>query len=188
MRGCRWMTIRMGILKEMSMDFTKIIGKFHDSRSFNKIVERHWGLSGEGIGQKVQHFISTENIISSSGLDLMQVSGYTIVAERLNFLRHCYHFRIVHRGNENNCGPKIITWPMGIFMSSPYSWWWTLWVAESFGFLKVFPWHTLNFYQAKIYKTWMINSYLWVLFHLVQVAKVEKGEVLQLAVTYLLSR
>ena len=90
--------IRMGMLKEMRMDFTKIIGNLHDSRSFNKMVERYGGLAGGGIGQKVQHFLSTGNIISSSGLDLMQVSGYTIVAERLNFLRYCSHFRSVHRG------------------------------------------------------------------------------------------
>ncbi len=28
------------------------------------------------------------NIVSSTGLDLMQVSGYTIVAERLNIFRY----------------------------------------------------------------------------------------------------
>ena len=92
------MAVRMGILKEMRTDFAKIAGNLHDSRSFNKIIERYGGLSGGGIGQKVQHFLSTGNIISSSGLDLMQVSGYTIVAERLNFLRYCSHFRSVHRG------------------------------------------------------------------------------------------
>merc|ERR1712185_763549 len=29
---------------------------------------------------------------------MLQVSGYTIVAEKLNFLRYCSHFRSVHRG------------------------------------------------------------------------------------------
>eukprot|EP00970_Alexandrium_tamarense_P020418 scaffold15204_cov421-Alexandrium_tamarense.AAC.2 len=48
-------------------------------------------LSLGGIGKKVQHFLLTR-------LDLMQVSGYTIVAEKLNFLRFCAHFRSVHRG------------------------------------------------------------------------------------------
>jgi len=46
----------------------------------------------------VQHFLSTGNLLSTTGLDLMQVSGYTIVAEKLNFLRFCSHFRAVHRG------------------------------------------------------------------------------------------
>ena len=36
-----------------------------------------------------QHFHDTQ----------LQVSGYTIVAERLNFLRYCAHFRSVHRGS-----------------------------------------------------------------------------------------
>ena len=36
--------------------------------------------------------------MSSTGLDLMQVSGFTVVAERLNALRYFSHFRAVHRG------------------------------------------------------------------------------------------
>ena len=43
-------------------------------------------------------FLSTGNLISTTGLDQQQVSGYTIVAERLNFLRFVSHFRSVHRG------------------------------------------------------------------------------------------
>jgi len=92
------MGIRLGILKEMRMDFSKIAGNLHDSKTMSVCVDRYGMLSGGGIGQKVQHFLSTGNIISSSGLDFMQVSGYTIVAERLNFLRYCAHFRSVHRG------------------------------------------------------------------------------------------
>ncbi|GMI24739.1 hypothetical protein TeGR_g9753 [Tetraparma gracilis] len=42
--------------------------------------------------------MASGNVVSSSGLDLMQVSGYTIVAERLNFLRYISHYRSVHRG------------------------------------------------------------------------------------------
>ncbi len=92
------MGIRLGLLKEMRTDFTKIIGNLHDNKTMSQCVDRYGMLGGGGIGQKVQHFLSTGNIISSSGLDLMQVSGFTIVAERLNFLRYCAHFRSVHRG------------------------------------------------------------------------------------------
>lgn len=92
------MGIRLGILKEMRMDFSKIAGNLYDSKILSVYVDRYGMLSGGGIGQKVQHFLSTGNIISTTGLDLMQVSGYTIVAERLNFLRYCAHFRSVHRG------------------------------------------------------------------------------------------
>jgi DNA-directed RNA polymerase I subunit RPA2 len=50
------------------------------------------------IGRKLEYFMATGNLISQSGLDLSQVSGYTIVAERLNFLRYLSHYRSIHRG------------------------------------------------------------------------------------------
>ncbi|CAN0530166.1 unnamed protein product, partial [Ectocarpus sp. 8 AP-2014] len=53
---------------------------------------------GSAVGQGMSTFLSTGNVISTSGLDLMQVSGFTIVAERINFLRYLAHFRSVHRG------------------------------------------------------------------------------------------
>jgi DNA-directed RNA polymerase I subunit RPA2 len=93
-----FMAVRIGMLKEMRMDFSKATANMQDTSSMSKYVDRYGMLAGGGIGKKVQHFLSTGNIISSSGLDLMQVSGYTIVAERLNFLRYCAHFRSVHRG------------------------------------------------------------------------------------------
>jgi DNA-directed RNA polymerase I subunit RPA2 len=50
------------------------------------------------IGRKLSYFITTGNLVSRSGLDLMQVSGYTIVAEKLNYYRYLSHFRSIHRG------------------------------------------------------------------------------------------
>ncbi|GAA96456.1 uncharacterized protein L969DRAFT_94546 [Mixia osmundae IAM 14324] len=50
------------------------------------------------IGTKISTFLATGNLVSSSGLDLQQASGFTIVAEKLNFLRFISHFRCVHRG------------------------------------------------------------------------------------------
>eukprot|EP00606_Chrysophyceae_sp_TOSAG23-5_P000115 GSChrysophyteH2.ASY1.ANO1.410.1 assembled CDS len=49
-------------------------------------------------GSKIGTFLSTGNITSNTGLDLMQVSGFTIVAERLNIFRYMSHFQSVHRG------------------------------------------------------------------------------------------
>jgi DNA-directed RNA polymerase I subunit RPA2 len=92
------MGIRMACLKEMRQDFPKASANLQISQWWLKSVDRFGMLNNGGLGKKVQHFLSTGNIISSSGLDLMQVSGYTIVAERLNFLRYCAHFRSVHRG------------------------------------------------------------------------------------------
>ncbi|SCV68372.1 BQ2448_493 [Microbotryum intermedium] len=50
------------------------------------------------IGQKLNYFLATGNLVSPSGLDLQQAAGYTIVAEKLNFTRYISHFRSVHRG------------------------------------------------------------------------------------------
>ena len=82
----------------MRSDYTKFLSNIPNAKFWTKCVDRYGMLSSGGIGKKVQHFLSTGNIISSTGLDLMQVSGYTIVAEKLNFLRFCAHFRSVHRG------------------------------------------------------------------------------------------
>lgn len=77
----------------------KFMNNIPQIKFWQKCVDRYGMLSSGGIGKKVSHFLSTGNIISSTGLDLMQVSGYTIVAEKLNFLRFCAHFRSVHRGS-----------------------------------------------------------------------------------------
>jgi DNA-directed RNA polymerase I subunit RPA2 len=47
----------------------------------------------------MEYFLATGNLISNTGLDLQQTSGYTIVAEKLNFYRYISHFRSVHRGS-----------------------------------------------------------------------------------------
>lgn len=54
---------------------------------------------GKDIGNQLDYFMATGNLRSKSGLDLSQVSGYTIVAEKLNFLRYLGHFRGIHRGS-----------------------------------------------------------------------------------------
>ena len=53
----------------------------------------------EDIGSALEYFLSTGNLQSPSGLDLQQASGFTVVAEKLNFLRFISHFRMVHRGS-----------------------------------------------------------------------------------------
>ena len=44
------------------------------------------------------NFLATGNLVSPSGLDLQQASGFTIVAEKLNWQRYISHFRSIHRG------------------------------------------------------------------------------------------
>lgn len=55
--------------------------------------------TNENIGNALEYFLSTGNLQSPSGLDLQQTSGFTVVAEKLNFLRFISHFRMVHRGS-----------------------------------------------------------------------------------------
>ncbi|GIL75864.1 hypothetical protein Vretimale_5574 [Volvox reticuliferus] len=50
------------------------------------------------VGQKFEYLLNTGNLVSSSGLDLSQATGFTVVAEKLNFFRYLSHFRSVHRG------------------------------------------------------------------------------------------
>ncbi|GEQ70599.1 hypothetical protein JCM33374_g4277 [Metschnikowia sp. JCM 33374] len=67
--------------------------------SDRQYMSRVFGRVNENIGQKLQYFLSTGNLVSQSGLDLQQVSGYTVVAEKINFHRFIAHFRMVHRGS-----------------------------------------------------------------------------------------
>lgn len=64
-----------------------------------KYIQRVFLKINENIGQKLQYFLSTGNLVSQTGLDLQQVSGYTVVAEKINFHRFIAHFRMVHRGS-----------------------------------------------------------------------------------------
>ena len=50
------------------------------------------------IGKKFEYLLNTGNLVSRSGLDLSQTTGFTVVAEKLNFFRYLSHFRGVHRG------------------------------------------------------------------------------------------
>ena len=49
------------------------------------------------IGDKIEYFLNTGNLVSRS-IEISQSSGFTIVAEKLNYFRYISHFRAVHRG------------------------------------------------------------------------------------------
>ena len=59
---------------------------FHDKRLLGRMIQK----SQYDLGKKIVYFLATGNLQSASGLDLQQVTGYTIVAEKLNFLRCGY--------------------------------------------------------------------------------------------------
>ncbi|KAF2760155.1 putative DNA-directed RNA polymerase I subunit beta, partial [Pseudovirgaria hyperparasitica] len=68
---------------------------FASSTFDSKILKR----TNQNIGQMLEYFLATGNLTSVSGLDLQQVSGFTVAAEKLNFYRFISHFRMIHRGS-----------------------------------------------------------------------------------------
>jgi DNA-directed RNA polymerase I subunit RPA2 len=63
-----------------------------------KFLQRVFQRVPSDMGQKLEYFLATGNIVTNTGMDLQQMTGYTIVAEKLNFYRYLSHFRCVHRG------------------------------------------------------------------------------------------
>ncbi|GJE87475.1 DNA-directed RNA polymerase I subunit RPA2 [Phanerochaete sordida] len=67
---------------------------FFDKRYIKKMLQK----TNYEIGARMANFLATGNLVSSTGLDLQQASGFTIVAEKLNWMRYISHFRSIHRG------------------------------------------------------------------------------------------
>lgn len=83
------------IRTQIEADRGRAAVNFDDRRYMLRVFMR----INENIGQKLQYFLLTGNLVSQSGLDLQQVLGYTVVAEKINFHRFILHFRMVHRGS-----------------------------------------------------------------------------------------
>ncbi|AQZ15464.1 RPA135 (YPR010C) [Zygosaccharomyces parabailii] len=84
------------IIAQIRTDINRgIPANFKDRKYMTRVLMR----VNDNIGSKMQYFLSTGNLVSQSGLDLQQVSGYTVVAEKINFYRFISHFRMVHRGS-----------------------------------------------------------------------------------------
>ncbi|KAM7263167.1 hypothetical protein ACFE04_000850 [Oxalis oulophora] len=66
-----------------------------DLKLVKKVMEKN-PLSQ--ISSAVENLLKTGNMNTQSGLDMQQRAGYTVQAERLNFLRFLSFFRAVHRG------------------------------------------------------------------------------------------
>lgn len=73
--------------------------KFTDPAFERDFLSRIVKRSNENIGGILEYFLSTGNLVSPSGLDLQQTSGYTVMAEKINFYRFISHFRMIHRGS-----------------------------------------------------------------------------------------
>ncbi|KAL0092040.1 hypothetical protein J3Q64DRAFT_1674279 [Phycomyces blakesleeanus] len=64
----------------------------------NKYISTACRKTPSDVGSKLSYFMATGNLVSKTGLDLQQATGYTLVAEKLNFYRYISHFRCIHRG------------------------------------------------------------------------------------------
>lgn len=87
-------SIKQLMVKDYILNRGKCLADLETASYFQKLAEK----CSTGIGRKIETFLSTGNLITSTGLDLQQVSGFTIVAERLNIFRYMSHFQSVHRG------------------------------------------------------------------------------------------
>lgn len=83
----------IGELKIASLAGENPVKVIRSRDQFELILKR---LTSE-IAHAVGYFMATGNI-KSFQLDLQQLSGWTVVADRLNANRFLSHFRAVHRG------------------------------------------------------------------------------------------
>ncbi|KAI8459705.1 DNA-directed RNA polymerase I subunit A2 [Phakopsora pachyrhizi] len=86
----------IGICSQIAGDVRKGLTSvnFFDPKFITKSLQKVYS----DIGRRVTFFLATGNLVSPSGLDLQQTSGFTLIAEKLNFYRYISHFRSVHRG------------------------------------------------------------------------------------------
>ncbi|RDY14792.1 DNA-directed RNA polymerase I subunit 2, partial [Mucuna pruriens] len=68
---------------------------FSDILQVKKIMDKN---ASKQVCTAVENMLKTGRLVTQTGLDLQQRAGYTVQAERLNFLRFISHFRAVHRG------------------------------------------------------------------------------------------
>ncbi|KAG8965431.1 hypothetical protein FRC05_003268 [Tulasnella sp. 425] len=84
--------VRFDILNDLRRHPTKV--NFFDTKYIqSKIRKTSWD-----IGAKLTNFLASGVLSSTTGLDLQQTNGFTIICEKLNWYRYLSHFRSIHRG------------------------------------------------------------------------------------------
>lgn len=53
---------------------------------------------GTDLTKAFEYLLATGNLVSKTGLGMLQNTGLCVVADKLNFIRYLSHFRCVHRG------------------------------------------------------------------------------------------
>lgn len=86
-----WMTnLKLNLNKKLQTDLSLQV-KQSDIQSAGR-------YSGNVL-RAMEFFLATGNLVSKTGLGLMQNSGLVIMAENINRMRYMSHFRAVHRGS-----------------------------------------------------------------------------------------
>ena len=92
-----WLSSIRGACQEWCQKNEK--ANFTDPSFLKELPTKIMKKTNENIGGLLEYFLSTGNLVSPTGLDLQQTSGFTVVAEKINFYRFISHFRMVHRGS-----------------------------------------------------------------------------------------
>eukprot|EP01105_Mastigella_eilhardi_P005795 TRINITY_DN17507_c0_g1_i1.p1 TRINITY_DN17507_c0_g1~~TRINITY_DN17507_c0_g1_i1.p1 ORF type:complete len:1169 (-),score=322.64 TRINITY_DN17507_c0_g1_i1:37-3264(-) len=96
------------IFKDLLQDWLYVLRQFvmKDALSHHKVelsnpdyIKNHIETHVFELGNKLEYFLATGNHNSKSGVDLMQKTGFALVADKINFVRWLSHFQSVHRGS-----------------------------------------------------------------------------------------
>ncbi|XP_067277472.1 DNA-directed RNA polymerase I subunit RPA2 [Pseudorasbora parva] len=60
-------------------------------------LTRHLNMTSD-LTKPFEYLLATGNLLSKTGLGMVQNNGLCVVADKLNFIRYLSHFRCVHRG------------------------------------------------------------------------------------------
>ena len=95
------MILREKLEDSLSFLRSKMMKDLGSSKTPSKIIELEYlkkNLENNMVGKAIEYFLSTGNLKSRTGLDLMQDKGFCVIADKLNNMRFLSHFRSIHRG------------------------------------------------------------------------------------------
>lgn len=84
--------LKAKMIKDLTSQTAKTPSKVIELEYLKKTLENNM------IGKAIEYFLSTGNLKSRTGLDLMQDKGFCVIADKLNNMRFLSHFRSIHRG------------------------------------------------------------------------------------------
>ncbi|XP_062174950.1 DNA-directed RNA polymerase I subunit 2 [Alnus glutinosa] len=84
--------------KKLLQDEINNKSKYFDFGNVSHVKKVLYRNPAKQVSSAVENMLKTGRLATRTGLDLQQRAGFTVQAERLNFLRFLSHFRAVHRG------------------------------------------------------------------------------------------